>query len=59
MEERSQPSGPVVRYLRAAVVAIRVTVLSLAPPRCRGCRTVVANGDAYCVACGTPLLTGG
>ena len=58
MEERPQPSGPVVRYLRAAVAGIRVTVLSLAPPRCRGCRTVVANGDVYCVACGTPLLTG-
>lgn len=55
---RSSPS-PMGRYVRAALVGMRAAFLSLAPPRCRGCRTVVANGDAYCVACGTPLLPGG
>ena len=49
---------PVRRYLRAAMAGVRAAVLSLAPPRCRGCRTVVTGGDAYCVACGTPLLPG-
>lgn len=47
------------RYLRAAIAGLRVGVLSLAPPRCRGCRAVVTGADAYCVACGTPLLPGG
>jgi curved DNA-binding protein CbpA len=50
---------PLERYLRALAIGLRATLLGLAPPRCRGCRTVVANGDAYCVACGTPLLSGG
>jgi len=59
IEVRRSPPWPIGRYLRAAVVGMRTTVLSLAPPRCRGCRTVVKNGDAYCAACGTPLLTGG
>lgn len=52
-------SRPVSRYLRAAVVGVGAAILSLAPPRCRGCRAVVANGDAYCITCGTPLLGGG
>lgn len=51
--------SPLERYLRAAAIGVRAAMVSLAPPRCRGCRTVVANGDAYCVACGTPLLPGG
>jgi curved DNA-binding protein CbpA len=59
MERRSSRPVPFARYLRAAALGMRAAVLSLAPPRCRGCRTVVANGDAYCVACGTPLLPGG
>jgi curved DNA-binding protein CbpA len=59
MELRRSSPSPFARYLRAAMVGMRAAVLSLAPPRCRDCRTVVANGDAYCVACGTPLLSGG
>lgn len=55
---RSKPN-PLGRYLRAAVVGVGAALLSLAPPRCRGCRAVVVNGDAYCVTCGTPLLGGG
>jgi DnaJ-like protein len=51
--------SPASRYLLAVVAAVRVTLASLAPPRCRGCRTVVKNGDVYCAACGTPLLPGG
>ncbi len=50
---------PMSRILRAAWVGVGAAVLSLAPPRCRGCRAVVTNGDAYCVTCGTPLLSGG
>ena len=50
---------PVGRYLRAAFIGLRAVAVELAPPRCRGCRTVVANGDLFCIACGTPLLTGG
>jgi curved DNA-binding protein CbpA len=59
MERGLSRPGPFARYLRAAALGMRAAVLSLAPPRCRGCRTVVANGDAFCVACGTPLLPGG
>ena len=47
------------RYLRAALIGVRSTLEGLAPARCRGCRIVVEPGDAYCAACGTPLLTGG
>lgn len=57
-EQRSR-RRPIGRYLRAAAVGVRTALLSLAPPRCRGCRAVVTVGDAYCVACGTPLLPGG
>lgn len=56
---RGAAPSPITRYVRAAMAGIRVALASLAPPRCRGCRTVVASGDAYCVACGTPLLPGG
>ncbi|MDQ3690845.1 MAG: DnaJ domain-containing protein [Chloroflexota bacterium] len=59
MELRRSSPNSFTRYLRAAMVGMRAAVLSLAPPRCRRCRTVVANGDVYCVACGTPLLSGG
>jgi len=55
----SRSTRSVGRYLRAAFIGLRAMAVGLAPPRCRGCRTVVANGDAYCVACGTPLLPGG
>jgi hypothetical protein len=51
--------SPVGRYLRAAFIGLRAVAVSLAPARCLGCRTVVTNGDAYCAACGTPLLPGG
>lgn len=56
MPERRSPMG---RYLRAAVVGLRAMAIGLAPPRCRGCRAVITNGDMYCVGCGTPLLPGG
>ena len=46
------------RYLRATLIGVRSTLAGLAPARCRGCRIVVEPGDAYCAACGTPLLTG-
>lgn len=58
----AQPPAPpstVERYVRAAVSGLRVTVQALAPTRCRRCRIVIAPEDAYCAACGTPLLTGG
>ena len=57
------PSGPgrmspARRYGRAAWLATRTMLASLAPPRCRGCRAVIARVDGYCAVCGTPLLTG-
>ena len=55
----SPPRNPLARYLLAAAAGLRVAMASLAPPRCRGCRTVIPAGDAFCVACGTPLLRGG
>lgn len=51
--------SPFGRYLRAAVVGIQAVASSLAPRRCRTCRIVLESEDAYCAACGTPLLTGG
>ena len=51
--------NPVARYFAAAAAGLRVAISSLAPPRCRGCRMVIPAGDAFCVACGTPLLPGG
>lgn len=56
--EAPRPS-PFGRYLRAAMVGLRAAVTELAPARCRICRTVISGEDAYCAACGTPLLTGG
>lgn len=57
---RVESSGPsVTRYLRAAVLGVKVAVGALLPARCRRCRAVIDGTDAYCVACGTPLLTGG
>ena len=53
------PPSPFERYLRAAVVGVRAAVAGLLPARCRSCRTVIAGEDAFCAACGTPLLTGG
>lgn len=58
-QEPASPS-PILRYVRAAWAGAAAVVATLAPPRCRGCRAVVASSDdAYCVTCGTPLLTGG
>ena len=59
LEAHAKPSSSVGRYLRAAFIGLRAVAVGLAPPRCRGCRAVVLNGDAYCAACGTPLLPGG
>lgn len=47
------------RYLRALVAGAAAVLVTLLPPRCRGCGAVIASGDGtYCAACGTPLLTG-
>lgn len=54
----ARPS-PVARYLRAALLGARALAGGLAPSRCRTCRIVIEREDAYCAACGTPLLTGG
>jgi hypothetical protein len=54
----SGPS-PFGRYLRAAAVGLLAAITSLAPGRCRTCRIVISGEDAYCAACGTPLLTTG
>jgi curved DNA-binding protein CbpA len=47
------------RVARAAWSGMRVTLAELAPRRCVRCRIVTDGEDAYCAACGTPLLTGG
>ena len=52
-------ASPFGRYVRAALIGLQAVARSLAPARCRGCRTVITGDDAYCAACGTPLLTGG
>lgn len=52
-------ASPIERYVRALLVSVRTIVASLLPPRCRRCRIVIDREDAYCAACGTPLLTGG
>ena len=52
------PASPLERYARATVVGVRVTVKELLPPRCSGCRAVIAaDDDAFCPACGTRLST--
>lgn len=53
------PRSRLMRRMHAVAAGLRVAVASLAPPRCRGCRMVLPVEDAYCLACGTPLLTGG
>ncbi|HEX5039386.1 MAG TPA: J domain-containing protein [Candidatus Limnocylindria bacterium] len=52
------PPSRVGRYVRAVYLGLQTVARSLAPPRCNGCRTVISGDDAYCAACGTPLLTG-
>ena len=47
-----------VRYAVAAFTGLRAALVALAPPRCGRCRAVIAHDDAFCVACGRPLLTG-
>src|SRR5918992_233340 len=54
--DRGRPTP--VRYALAAWAGVRATVVALAPPRCARCRAVIANSDAYCIACGRPLLVG-
>lgn len=55
----SDGPSPLGRYVRAAMIGLRVAASSLAPSRCRTCRIVIERDDAYCASCGTPLLTGG
>ena len=54
-----RPPSPAERFLRAALIGVRAVAVGLLPARCGGCRTVIAGEDAYCVACGTRLITGG
>jgi hypothetical protein len=51
--------SPVERYMRATLIGVRATAVALLPARCSRCRMVIAGEDAYCAACGVPLLTGG
>ena len=53
------PRTVLARYARAMAVGVRAAVIALAPARCARCRTVIERVDAYCAACGTPLLTSG
>lgn len=54
-----RPAPTFRQYLRAALIGARAAVAGLLPARCRTCRIVISGEDAYCAACGTPLLTGG
>jgi curved DNA-binding protein CbpA len=56
---RRRTPPPWERYLYAARAGLQALLLGLAPPRCRRCRIVVDREDSFCIACGTPLLTGG
>lgn len=53
------PPSPVVRYARALAIGFRAAITAMLPQRCARCRTVIGWLDAYCAACGTPLLTTG
>ena len=55
----SGPPSPVARYARAFAIGLRATIAAMLPQRCVRCRTVIGGLDAYCAACGTPLLTTG
>lgn len=59
VQPAARPSS-VSRYARATLAGLRAAVGGLVPPRCAGCRSVIASDpeDAYCAACGTPRLTG-
>jgi len=52
-----RPRSAFMRYARAVALGVRATGEALLPSRCLGCRTVIDGVDAYCAACGTPLLT--
>ena len=43
--------------VRAAWAGMRAAFSALGPPRCAGCRNVIAPEDRYCAACGRPRLT--
>jgi curved DNA-binding protein CbpA len=55
---RGEGRSAVERYVTALFAGARAILQNLAPARCKGCRTVISGEDAYCAACGTPLLTG-
>jgi hypothetical protein len=55
----SGPPSPVARYARALAIGLRAAITAMLPQRCVRCRTVIGGLDAYCAACGTPMLTTG
>ena len=59
LQIEQQPTSPVARYARAFAIGLRAAATALVPPRCARCRIVIERADAYCAACGTPLLAGG
>jgi len=54
-----RPRSAAGRYARAFGIGVKATVEALLPTRCLRCRIVIEGVDAYCAACGTPLLTTG
>lgn len=54
-----KPAPMVARYVRALALGVRAAAAALLPARCARCRSMIEAVDAYCAACGTPLLTGG
>lgn len=43
--------------VRAVWAGVRAALIELGPPRCGTCSAVIELGDAFCIACGTRLLT--
>lgn len=54
-----RPRSAAGRYARAFGIGLKAAVEELLPARCLRCRIVIEGVDAYCAACGTPLLTTG
>ncbi len=56
VEALAEPARRLRTQGRALLVALRVGLTSLAPPRCPVCRAVNDLEDRFCASCGTPRL---
>jgi curved DNA-binding protein CbpA len=53
------PSARLSRSLQAVGVGLRAALGGLLPARCGSCRATIGRDDAYCLVCGSRLLTSG